>query len=71
MARTHFEEALATVRAAGLRVDEALSLQNLGAQALMEADYPRAHALCEESLALARAVGDAYAAAVFLYGWDG
>jgi non-specific serine/threonine protein kinase len=60
-ARTHFEEALAAARAAGLRIDEALSLQNLGAQALMEGDYPAAHALCEESLALARAVGDAYA----------
>jgi predicted ATPase/DNA-binding CsgD family transcriptional regulator len=70
-ARTHFEEALAAVRAAGLRVDEALSLQNLGAQALMEGDYPRAHALCEESLALARAVGDAYAAGGVLIwlGW--
>jgi predicted ATPase/DNA-binding CsgD family transcriptional regulator len=61
IARMHFEEALAAARAAGLRVDEALSLQSLGGQALLEGDYPRARALCEESLAIARAAGDAWA----------
>jgi non-specific serine/threonine protein kinase len=60
-ARAYFEEALAAVRAAGLRVDEALSLQNLGTQVLNEGDYPAARALLEESLALARAVGDEWA----------
>jgi non-specific serine/threonine protein kinase len=57
-ARAHLEEALAAVRAAGLRVDEASSLQNLGELALRQEDYPTARALCEEAASLARAVGD-------------
>jgi DNA-binding CsgD family transcriptional regulator len=46
------------VRAAGLRVDEAYSLQNLGWLAFIQEDYSTARALCEEAASLARAVGD-------------
>jgi non-specific serine/threonine protein kinase len=60
-AGAYFEDALAAVRAAGLRMDEALSLQNLAVQALTEGDYSTAHARGEESLALAREVGDEWA----------
>ncbi len=47
-------EALALYRAVGDRRGEAISLSNLGAQAMEQGDYPRAQALLEESVTLLR-----------------
>jgi hypothetical protein len=57
-AQVHLEDALTAARAACYRVDEAIALINLGHAAIMREDYPTARALCEESQAIARAVGD-------------
>ena len=56
--QSYLEEALAAARAAGYRVDEAITLGNLAWLALMQEAYPTARALGEESEALARALGD-------------